>query len=389
MSVLAMSISVFADDPEPTPTIPPDPLEPVIEGVVNYYVWLILNSWGIDITQEGVEGFTETINVFIEEQLQEFVDSIPSIYSISTFIAPWQAGFDYWGNLRFNSKMTEDVTMFVEWLNDKFGLQDNDSEEVIVPVQVLGEYIVHNLPVRVWNTNNNGGIELLEIIPYECSVFFVTYEGTAGFPPRPYTGYACYVLSENPNAHYEYRNYDSSGQYTSSDHTLLYYNNTNTLRYRKEASGNDLTGYAVYEASNTVGSDVPNQTTFFDNFNSITSVGESVSILTSTINLPPDDPNYTSGDYITIVDNQPIYSSDWPDTVSVDNLPAVISTSSVDNPHLEEAYRPIQGLIEYAKDGISVCTSLLYELPDEMVYMWYGVIASLIIWGMIKLMREH
>lgn len=93
---------------------------------------------------------------------------------------------------------------------------------------------------------------------------------------------------------------------------------------------------------------------------------------------------------MTIIDGQPDYSViQFPDTISVDNLPAVVSTRKIENPHLEDAYRPIQGLINYAKDGISVCTALLYELPDEMVYMWYGMIASIVIWGMIKLMREH
>lgn len=126
--------------------------------------------------------------------------------------------------------------------------------------------------------------------------------------------------------------------------------------------------------------------TFINNLE-IETIGD-VKVVTLDIEFPVDNPDYNEGDGVIIVDGDPLYQ---PIVFSgeITNLPAVVSTGTIENPHLEEAYRPIQGLITYTKDGISVITSLLYELPDEMIYMWYGLLASIIIWGMIKLMREH
>ena len=137
------------------------------------------------------------------------------------------------------------------------------------------------------------------------------------------------------------------------------HNDDSTIYYDKwgynTAIGNgpeyvNLSQFEVYDAASTVGLNQNNFTreitTFFDDFNTITYENKSISILTRTINLPDNDPDYSQGDSITIVDNEPDYSIvDWDGSVNVSNLPSIISTGTIDNPELDQIYTNIPPLI--------------------------------------------
>lgn len=398
VSVLAMSLSVFAVEPSPQPSLLPqfDETGELRADVMSYYIWTCLNAWGIALSFNGEGNFFDYVGDQIVTWVIEYLEGLPSIYSINEWIAPWQGSYDYWGNLRLNNSALEDIQDFSNWLIDKLNLSDNQAV-VINEQYMLGDYPLYQFGNFYQAERVNG-------------------------PPSSYVAVMC--DDENQSSMLGWTIVEITDSDTAKFQLLVVSTSTESpviLYFTRMLNDGTLNGPLAWGPVGAVRSNnngwyfqvysypyywpLEGQQAFIPTGGHYTGTSQEVElfctnfdiavengmyVLTEQIQLPEYDTSFQSGDSITIIDGKPQYSNiPWPDSVSVDNLPAVVSTGTIENPHLEEAYRPIQGLITYAKDGVEVCTALLYELPDEMVYMWYGLIASLIIWGMIKLMREH
>ena len=81
---------------------PPAPLDEgtnaVEEALITYYIWLCMRAWGIEVTYGDVDGYCQEISDQMMNWIFEYLEDTPSIYSINTWIAPWQANLDYWVN---------------------------------------------------------------------------------------------------------------------------------------------------------------------------------------------------------------------------------------------------------------------------------------------------
>lgn len=406
VSVLAMSLSVFAEDG----------VEVVQsqEYLMAYYIWVFLSSIGIDVTYRDILEYNDYIQDTIIDWVIEYIadlieaDSQPSNYSIAKWIAPWQASFDYWGNLQFNSTMLEDMQDFAQWLKRKFSLIDDDTVTINPVYRIDGTYTFYEFgkyyecmyqPGNIISQNyvaimeedlvNGVNTDLVGYIPclienYSSNNNIDTYVFLAisSYKPNQIIGIRTTGLTvevqesfiKASSIHYNSFQKQNNGDYyiaNAGKSPLLQNGNENQWLV---PNGNHWSG------------DYNSFVTFINNLE-IETIGD-VKVVTLDIEFPVDNPDYNEGDGVIIVDGDPLYK---PIVFSgeITNLPAVVSAGTIENPHLEEAYRPIQGLITYSKDGIGVITSLLYELPDEMIYMWYGLLASIVVWGMIKLMREH
>lgn len=390
MSVFAMSISVFAEnEPEPTPTVPPqlDPNNPVTLQLemASMYIWKMLDSWGIRVEASDWWNATDDVLAWIKQMMIDF--AIDSGVTVGQMIAPWLFNEDIWGNLIANDRAVSDINDFAVWLIAELGLTDNN-EIYINPIYTVGGYYLYTTGVMYPAETSDG---------FESNLYTGIQKnfqgGSAYYFKAKLTDYNKWVSvmldTDNTAGMIQTYGFDGTmhqlgsnqwwGKGTSNNNGLYY------LSYDFPWVGNVQllpTGKSYFEGTQD------ELNTFVRN--ALLQQEGNIAVVTSVIVLPSENPEYNEGDSLTIIDGIPEYEIiDWSGNVTVDNLPAIVSTDSIENPHLEEAYRPIQGLIEYAKDGMSVGTALLYELPDEMVYMWYAVIASLVIWGMIKLMREH
>lgn len=173
MAVLCLSMTVYADDPEPSPTpIPQDPISAINESVMSYYIWLCMRAWGIDIKYQDMDSFMDEVDQVIVDWVIEYLQSLPSAYSISTWIAPWQGDYDYWGNLRLNSSALEDIQDFVNWLIGEKDIVDNSSQ-IVDAVQVVGGIAIrkfdtyyaghYNYPLSDANINDRYNYQAIQM----------------------------------------------------------------------------------------------------------------------------------------------------------------------------------------------------------------------------------
>lgn len=399
VSILAMSLSVFATDGVE--------VVQAKEALVAYYIWQFLQAVGIDVTYRGILEYGDFIQDTIIDWVIEYIgsliqaDLVPSNYNINQWIAPWQAEYDTWGNLQYNSTMLEDMEDFADWLKSKFSLIDDDhitvsgSDRIVFENGVTFYEISPNIRqyayayIPAYTDSENGW----EYVYFKASTQtnVPMYMSYFKLDNQDYIRQIFISTIDQTLNYYIGCIYDNDYRYSQESVRTRYNrfptigNNTVTTQWYLNYNGGYLDTQFIPAEPDTVYT----QTEIREALTGIYEVEtDGVAIDTYDILFPSDDPGYTTGDGVTIVDGVPNYG-ELTFSGTVTNLPAIVSTSVISNPHLEEAYRPIQGLITYAKDGIGVCTSLLYELPDEMVYMWYGLIASIVVWGMIKLMREH
>lgn len=412
VSVLSLSVSVCATDPTPNPDEYWSQVE-LNNSIMAYYVYLVMQAWGIDVTYEDVTGFNDNVNQTIQDWIIQFLDSQPSTYSVAQWILPWSVAMDQWGNYKFNSSLLEDVQDFVDWLCIELGIVSNSSY-TINPNYALGginlyrfgqwyecqdingnqqymlmdirptanqSYTINDCYYFVWHWSDN------DICCVAVSEIYGTYQGN------------CYL--KNPNES-EVAGGNMVNAITLENHTYDPYT-SRTIYFDNIYMG----GYGVYNIPYAMNWNnyFPVQAHMFDGdltellmflkTAEITQEGDT-KVITGNIVLPDDDLGYTAGDSITIVDGQPYYSViEWDSTVTVSNLPAVISTGNIPtpgdslNPGMVEAWRPISSLITTAGEGMAVLLGIVYEFPEEVMIPIFAVMGGIIIFGIIHAMKEH
>lgn len=418
IATLTFSISVFADDePTPTPTAPPiedleyTPAETLWQNAGVEALWILLNAWGIRITYGDTQEFTEEVRNTMENLVIEYLDSLPSPMSIFSWCQPWLWSVDFWGNARFNESMLEDVESFANWLITKFSLVD-DSQEVLNPV-----YTANGAQLYESNTYYRSESYEKDGISYIAMSRSSDFQSSGTKTPywfvlyNPTLDYWYFIFIRPVGSSYELPHYflglDIGGNegWISSDSRSwdgitkfgyefcfvnpypngYSYNNPNLpLNTTYLSFSNDGVGWNyLYRFVNSL-----------SEFN-IVMEGDT-KIVTTAINLPAENPDYTAGDSVTIVDGQPVYVTiDWSSEVTVSNLPAIVSTGSIPvpgdtlNPGMISAYRPISSFINMASDTMRLMTGIIYEFPEEVIIPIYAIMGGMILFGVIKLMREH
>lgn len=397
VTVLAMSLSVFATDPSPSPTPELDEgLGAIQDEILSRYIWACLNAWGIHIKYQDMDGFYDEVESQILSWVMEYLASLPSAYTINQWVAPWQSGYDYWGNLMLNNSALEDIQEFAEWLIGEYDLQDNDSQ-VINPNYSYGAYNLYQ--TNKWYVVSPYGDYNVGVDDY--GMLKITTPSDMLFMPVFYTNGLGFILFDNGqwNSSYEFLNTDdfnnvistaagSQGSYTSTPdgwyyNQISFPNNSSYTKTWYPSGGNYFVSTSNYMNWYLSDSDIRR----YLNNSHIVQTGDTA-IITTLIALPPDNPDYTSGDGITIIDGTPQYS-DITFSGVIENLPAIVSTGTVTNPGLDTFWGFIPVLAEQTKDAIVLTRGLIYELPEELVVTFYAVMGGLILFGVIKLMREH
>lgn len=389
VSVFACSFSVFAVDSSPMPTI--NPYVTIQEDMVAYYIYLGLKAWGIEVQLSDVLGFTEEVGNTLFQWAIEYVRTATDLGNIALWYVDWLVGTDYWGNVVMDSNMTEDIEDFANWIIDTFDLVD-DSQTI------------------VQNEGYEIGAYKLTPLPFECSSYSsywnTTYK-TTGFVNRgSYSAYIVYstnvgyiLLSTSEEVvrkrYQEIKNSTVNLQ-RDTDYTLTQNSGTyNGLTFSPQHLYYAIVGFDV---------DMRNATSWYperpseysgsglvDAINTATQIQHKlgVSFITGTITLPADS-GYTDGDSMTIVDEQPDYSLvDWDGDVNVTNYPTIISPNAPQNPEIDQIYTNVPAFVETANDSMSVMKQIIFRMPDEVLITLYALLAVGVIFGFLRIMREH
>lgn len=385
---------VFADD-EPVPTpIPIDQSQDMWHDSALAIIWAMLHAWDIDITYDDLDYYTEEAGEQITDYVIEYLDTLPSVGSIIAWTQLWTWGSDFWGNVRMNSSMLEDIEDFANWLITKFNLTDNST------VVLNGNYSVNGFPIYNMDTyyyisDSMGGSHSVY-----SSVSVDT--GSLNFPD----GYVVIKFNNDNNywksfIFFSQPNTSKGTRYTQT--ALDYSGNEEEISSAALQSGSYYaSNYGFwftatstykplgYHPNGEIMSFI-NDTAFRNYMTSaqITLDGRN-KIVTGNINLPSDDLSYTSGDGMTIVDGNPVYGQvEVVNPITVNNLPAIVSTGRISNLDVSSVTLPFSGFITMMGDGLDLITDIIYNFPSAIVAFALAIISATIVFGVIKVLKEH
>jgi len=389
-SLLCCSVSVFAvTDWEEIQTTLEESQE-LSNLEYTYIIWYVLQSWGIDVTIDEISGYNDAVATWMSSAIQDYLEQFPSLGTFNQWVFPWLVGFNSQGILQGNETFLEDVQDFADWLVVNFALvsdsteivqegmhyvMDDDGNKWFAPPQ--GQLTQLNTPLAEFN--HPPDYEYLEYSPV-----YSFYNGT------------CKIRMFNKsvyNERYHYWMYklgyeiSYDGGLTWSPAETGWGNNVNSvvLGFFYYTGNEHDDGVYLYSRTNVSAN---GNVTFQYNFSHLMQAPQSdasVVIVTNTIDIP-DNP----GTDIVIIDGEPQYIEvTFPDSINVSNYPSIISTGTISNPELDNLYGYAPNFFEAAEGGMSLFKQIIFQMPDEVLYCLYTMLGLGILFGMLRLMREH
>lgn len=389
VALLSCSFSVYAVEYDPDYT-------EAQEDITNqwlYYVYLTLRAWGIEIQFNDYVGYTDEVGVYLWQLTQQWLETIPSIDSWSALIFPWKWSVDNWGRFKGNENFLQDVQDFSEWLVTELALATDS------------EYVVQQGMDYVFDDDGNKyyvGYYGSDLVRLATPVYTIdtTYDHESGYTYWNEGRYRTYYRVYN-NGYGRfvgvYVQELRSGQYVAAGSTSVPLSNPvdtwycRFFYYEGGTVGGSYREPGVYfYYSNSLYNGNPSVYTpqyyFHMNLSSAGSDGSLV-IVTGDIDIPdnlnPDDSIVIDGDEVTYI------QIDWPESIDIGNLPAVISTGELENPEIDQIYTNIPALIEEAGDSMEIMRQIIFRMPDGVLIALYGLLSAGVIFGFLRIMREH
>lgn len=373
ITVLCISVSVLADNEIEITDV--SYAQDIWDTLILDYVIKTLHSWGIYVSPAQLDMWETQLM----EYIYEYLESIPSIGGFGQWIIGWQFSSDYWGNTIGNSSFLEDLEDFVNWLVTKLGLVSGGDLTLPSNAYSLGSITVYSFPLYMIQVDSSHNVELRQVKASATNVY-AAITGNASI----------YPMKLGSSDTIQLRWYDIVGQLQ--------------LQSQKNVGLNVTHGsWKVYDKNNSV--DVSNNNCVFQegykmygadtvsdavkNNSFVTSQG--LTIHAGVIELPSENPSYTQGDSILIDGNgQAIYITiEWPDSIAVNNLPAVIGRNSISNPGIASVWHYVTDTIDNFDDGVNLMRGVVYSVvPTPYLTLAYAALALLLVFGLIKVMRK-
>lgn len=387
--LLCCSVSVFADDPQQEI----EEIEQITE--MSNQMWLefiytVLKAWGINITIDELDRYTENVSNWLNSAVTQYLAETPSIGTFAQWVFPWQALISDQGILQGNESFLEDIQDFAEWLVVNFALVSNTTHVV----QAGMHYLMDDNGDKYFAPPEGQLTDLatplahfykhLEEEWYEESPILSFYNGAL---------LVCFGNESEWNSRYNYWQYTlwvfrsfDGGQTWRSSSTGWGGNVTEVTTgfFYHPGDQSHEEGIYLYSRKNT-GTGSYNQYQYNYNYKMDTQLSEaSVVIVTGDIDIPDGGPG------IVIVDGEPEYIEVvFPDSVSVNNLPAVISYDNIQNPEVDQIYTNIPAFFQTAGDTMNAFKQIIFRMPDEVLICLYALLSVGVIFGFIRIMREH
>lgn len=368
----------------------------IVTEEILYLIWETLKAWGINIVENGVSEFTENVEHWLNGTLDDYLNQ-----EINEVLDTWITGLEWtidnFGRRLLNGTGVTQLYLFAIWLKNQFNLSDDQTNALPTgngQININGVIGYADAIVANYYWQSYSYIYNYDIIKSNTDypVFFYAYVSTLAGTQKACVG----AYSETPfmvqvtiyNSGTDTTNYQN---YLAEEYNGYYfvdlvagsnlnywnaYNNRNTKPYGENPY---LNNYSLTECKTLLaGQLIP--------------AGEAdVNINTGTISFPPGDPSYQTGYSMIYYDDGSVAYLDinWPDSISADNLPAVVSTGSISDPEIRSVWLPVRAFVNYFKSGFDIMTQIIYRMPDEIVSMALAIMGGMIIFGTIKLMREH
>lgn len=377
ITVLFSTVSVFADEEVQITDV--SYAQDIWDSLILDYVIKTLHAWGIYVSADQIEMWETQLM----EYIYEYLESIPSIGGFARWIAGWSFSSDYWGNTIGNKSFLEDLEDFVNWLINKLGLVSGDDLTLPSNAYSLGPITVYTFPLYMINIDNSHNVELRQIRADVANVYAaITGE------------HSIIDMKQGSTATVAYNWYDTNGQQllngslTHGLNTTLGSWKVNSKTHDTNVAGNSSQYTVVFQE----GYKVYNEETVFDaikNNSFVTSQG--LTIHARDIMLPSQDPDYTPGDSILIDgDGQAIYITiEWPESIAVNNLPAVIARNNINNPGIASIWHYVTDTVDNFDDGVNLVRGVIYSVvPSPYLLLAYAALVLLLVFGLIKVARK-
>lgn len=394
-SLLCFSFSVYAVDPTPQPTgLPTDYIAEMDKQTMTYYIWLCMKAWGINLTYDESTEFQQAISDQIDNWVLDYIAEQPSIYSVATWIAPWSAALDMWGNYKFNNNLLDDVQDFVDWLVIKLGLiggntntviGDNYAINGIYPLYKANQWYDSILYDGTYVNPTDIGYQILDTNVSDVQYFYIYRTDL--------NDYVQVYIFNTTSFQAGWTNYVRFSMYTDIDEQIYvatqYFDpsflstSTYGVKYMGMQGNNCRIRPRIFDGPEMNSNQVLN---FYSDMRLVAVDGMTVN--TADLLLPADDPNYTNGDGMVVVDGTPQYG-EVSFSGEITNLPAIISTGTLENPEIEQIYTNIPPLVEEASGSMEIMRQIIFRMPDEVLIALYALLSVGVIFGFLRIMREH
>lgn len=353
------------------------------EEIINI-LWDTLKGWGIDILETGYEEITENVHQWLTGQLYEYL-SEELHEAFDYWITGMQFYRDQFGRLIGNSKYIEAADQFADHLREAFGITNN-STTYLATSFYIDSIAVQRFPVYGFYHNANGEREVLVRLSSD-QVEAITY-GVPTFSDNLSDGLFIMSLTNIPN-NITVKRIDNNTTVISS---TVQIRNT----YDGDSLGNWYGGwyhpygnderYILYPGEHYYTTDIVEALQNSSNVSSEGIYADSNNIL-----LPSDDPNYQDGYSIIYYPDGTIGYIDinWPETISVDNLPAIVSTGSIRHLDLVSVFAPIKAFANTFSDSFDLMVQIIYNMPTEIVSIALTIMSAIAVFGTIKIFKEH
>lgn len=359
-------------------------------------LWETLKAWGINIVETGYNEITENVRYWLSGQLYEYLEN-ELHETFDYFITGMQWYRDQFGRLIGNDEYVRAADAFANHLRIAFGITSNTTTELEV-IQYYNGIELHEFPVYCWGERyTSGGVQT------GAGESLMRIDSTGD------NNSTIYAVFTTPNSYGDRFVAVSKGKHSSwlwsiktvADNFTIISSGGN-LAHKYFTIGNTQYNTTQFYSELCPSRDTQRFTFNSDNFYNPQVISDALSVSATitrrgvvahsgNIELASDNPNYESGYSIIYYPDGTVGYLDieWPSTISVDNLPAIVSTGTVENPGIQSVFLPIKSFITTFEDGFGLMTQLVYNLPSEIVGMALAIMGAIIIFGTIRIMKEH
>lgn len=356
--------------------------EILVEEIINI-IWDTLRAWGVRILHDN--GYDGNVREWIWQKWNEYSEQ-----ELHQSFNVWLNGMDFvidnFGRMAGNTTFLVAINTFAHWLQNELGWSDNTVYTYGDTYEING-LTVYTLPLMVLvNETGQGAYQGWTNYWYDGNTpIYIVFQDDPSVTAYAFCSSSFTMYSDAYNANNE----NVSTKTTTGNATSRIYglttSNSNWVSTSVSKTGIDLiaNGFVSYSYDEIIAALKTDSLL----------PGDPIEVEVGTQDYPPlpSDPDYVDGMSIIYYPDGTIgyLQLDWPDSVSVDNLPAIVSTGRISNLDVSSVTLPFSSFVSMMGDGLDLITDIIYNFPSAIVAFALAIISATIVFGVIKVLKEH